>query len=540
MSSVGTKGIERAQQAAVAEIIKCGKDPAYFIRTYCKIQHPVRGTIPFKMFPFQEDAVQNFLDHRFNIILKSRQLGITTVVAAYTVWLAVFYRDKNVVVIATKLKTAQGFIRKVRHILQNLPPFLRICTFDGNMQEIRLSNGSFIQASSSSENVGRSEALSLLIIDEGAHIARADAIWTSIQPTLSTGGSAIIMSTPNGVGGLFYDLYTAAEAKRNDFHPTKLAWDVHPERDQAWFETESRQLGQRKRVLQELLCQFVGSGDTYIQNEEMLWLGQTRNDPSVDPDNKDVWIWRHPKQGHKYVISADVSRGDSKDFSTFHIIDVNDMEVAAEYKGKLTPDRLGDLMDSYGRTYNNALACPEQNSFGYMTASRLKTLKYPNLFYMNAPKGRMSSYIPGPEEVPGFKTDMRTRAIALSKLESAFRRRSFRSYSSRLIEELDTFIWVGERAMAMRGKHDDLVMSLAIGLYVLDAVYGEGTVDCKGDVALLRAMSISSRPLKEAQESQTPSLTPPDPNQRPAILTPNYKRASDPIPELLDLRWLFR
>src|SRR5579863_1716271 len=165
-----------------AEIIKCGQNPAYFIRTYCKIKHPVRGTVPFKMYPFQEDCVRDFLKHRYNVILKSRQMGITTISAAYAAWLAYFHRDKNIMILATKLKTASGFIRKVRDILNGLPSLLKLCQHDGNMQEIRFSNGSFISASTSSSSAGRSEALSLLIIDEAAHIPKAEDLWTGLLP----------------------------------------------------------------------------------------------------------------------------------------------------------------------------------------------------------------------------------------------------------------------------------------------------------------------------------------------------------------------
>ena len=98
----------------VNEIIKCGKDPSYFLNKYVKIQHPQRGTIPFKTYQFQDDCLKDFVDHRFNVILKSRQLGLSTLSAAYAAWLAIFYKDKNVLVIATKLSVAMNFIKKVK------------------------------------------------------------------------------------------------------------------------------------------------------------------------------------------------------------------------------------------------------------------------------------------------------------------------------------------------------------------------------------------------------------------------------------------
>lgn len=531
---------DRSRQLHINEIVKCGKDPIHFIENYCKVQHPTRGTVPFKLYDFQKDCIEQFIEHRFNIILKSRQLGISTISAAYAVWLALFYRDKNILVIATKLSTAVNFIKKVKKMMESLPPWLLISSFESNRQEVRFANGSIIQASTTSSNAGRSEAISLLIVDEAAFISNFEELWTSIYPTLSTGGNAIILSTPNGVGGLYYDLYTAAEAKKNDFNPIKLSWDLHPERDQAWFEEQSRQLGSRKRVLQELLCQFIGSGDTFFQNEEMLWLTSLKTEPSKDPENKDLWVWKSPVSGHRYIISADVARGDAKDFSTFHIIDVDAAEVVVEYCGKRAPDKLADLIDEWGRRYYNALACPEQNTFGYQTCSQLKLKKYPKLFYMNAPKGRLENYLPTAEEIPGFKTDLNTRRIALSKLETIVRRRKLRTYSSRLMQELDTFIWEGEKARPMRGKHDDLIVSLAIGVYVMDAVYGEGTGDFVADAILLGHISKSSRPLKEP-DGMKPDVPQQKNNEiRAPILTSGYRKVNAPIPGTIDFNWLFK
>ena len=181
----------------VEEIIKCGKDPIYFFNTYVKIQHPTRGLVPFDTFPFQDDCVQDFIDHKFNIILKSRQLGISTLSAAYAVWLSLFYKEQSILIIATKQKVAQNIIRKVKTILSNIPSWLYITKVVGNnKQEVEFSNGSIIKAVPTSDDAGRSEALSLLIIDEAAFIKNFDTLWTGLYSTLSTGGRAIILSTP--------------------------------------------------------------------------------------------------------------------------------------------------------------------------------------------------------------------------------------------------------------------------------------------------------------------------------------------------------
>ena len=115
-----------SKEEVVAEVIKAGKNPTYFINNYAKISHPQRGLIPFKTYDFQSDLIDTFQDNRFTVVLKARQLGISTISAAYIAWLMLFHRDKNVLVIATKFQTAANLVKKVKAIHKHLPPWLRI------------------------------------------------------------------------------------------------------------------------------------------------------------------------------------------------------------------------------------------------------------------------------------------------------------------------------------------------------------------------------------------------------------------------------
>ncbi len=249
-------GYQLSKKQIVQEIIKCGKDPTHFINNYVKISHPLEGQIPFKTFDFQADLLEDFNDYRFNIVLKARQLGISTIVAAYVAWMMVFHRDKNILVIATKFGTATNLVKKVKSMIKNLPDWIRIAEVSiDNRASFELSNGSQIKASSTSGDAGRSEALSLLVVDEAAHVEGLDELWTGLYPTLSTGGRCIALSTPNGVGNWFHQTYIDAETENNDFHPTNLPWDVHPDRDQEWFNKETRNMS-RRQIAQELECNF--------------------------------------------------------------------------------------------------------------------------------------------------------------------------------------------------------------------------------------------------------------------------------------------
>lgn len=478
----------------VDEIIKCGKDPRYFIKSYVKIQHPLKGLIPFKTYPYQDDCIEEFNKHRFNIVLKSRQLGLSTVTAAYAVWQAIFYQQKNILVIATKLLTANNFIKKVKTIIDSLPPWLLVPKLIGESKTtISFNNGSQIKAIPTSPDAGRSEALSLLIVDEAAFIRDFGEIWTGLYPTLSTGGAAIIISTPNGMTGTgqqYYRMWVEADSGQNNFNTIRLPWDVHPEHDATWFENEKRNLGTPQRIAQELLCDFQASGDTFIQLGDLARLRDGLFDPSIKDGH--VWVWQLPRPGKKYVISADVARGNAADYSTFEVFEYETGEQCAEYMGKTPPDKFGELLVEWGKKYNDALLIPENNTYGYMTCLQIRALNYPKLYFA-ASKGDPFNYTPSDGDTPGFSTNTKTRAQILSRLEEAIRNNHCRIYSRRLYEQLHAFVWTNGKAAASADSHDDLVIAAAIGVWLIS-----GGDRVTSDTAIIQAMlnstSVVSRP----------------------------------------------
>ena len=483
------------KQLQVKEIIKCGKDPNYFFKNYLKIQHPVRGLIPFETYEFQDDCVEDFLEHRFNIVLKSRQLGLSTLVAAYAVWMAIFQKEKNILIIATKLTVAQNFITKVKTMIRSLPKWMILADIvENNKQKIRFSHGSQIQAIPTSEDAGRSEALSLLIVDEAAFVRNFDTIWTGIYPTISTGGRVIILSTPNGVGGQYHKLYVDAESGLNEFNAINLPWNVHPERDDEWFEKTTKNMNKRQ-IAQEYLCDFATSGETFLDNNTLEWLrGQVKPPVERQGYDRNVWVWKYPLSANNYILSADVSRGDSKDYSTFHIIDTDTSEIVAEYKGKIRPDNFAELINEFGLKYNKALVCPENNSYGYATILKLQDLKYPKLYYRKKKQVYIGDYVPpSSADVAGFNTNGKTRSTVLAKLEELLRNRQLLSYSSRFYEELKVFTWNTGRAQARSGFNDDLVMSLAIGSWLFDGASEYSKSNAGLNEAMLAAMSKKER-----------------------------------------------
>ena len=484
------------KQEKVTEILKCGKDPGYFINKYIQIQHPVKGRIPFNTFDFQDDVINNMQTHRFNIVLKSRQLGLSTIAAAYSAWFALFHKDKNILVIATKLPTAINFIKKVKVAIANIPDWLIMGSITANKQSVNFSNGSQIVAIPTSEDAGRSEALSLLIVDEAAFIRGFEDIWTGLWPTISTGGRAFILSTPNGVGGAYYDTWVGAESGQNNFNPIKLPWYIHPEHDEAWFKEETKGFSKRK-IAQEMLCDFLSSGDTFLQPEDLEFLREEIKEPIArEGDDKNVWIWKHPVPETRYVISADVARGDAADYSTFHIINADNNEVVVEYMGKIPPEKLANLIDVWGRKYNDALACPENNTFGYFTCVWLRDNGYPRLYYNHKNGGSGDPFgfnQPDTGKLPGFSTQGTTRPQILTKLEELLRNKQLKIYSQRFYTQLQTFVWINSRPVALKGSNDDLIMSLAIGSWLLEGTSTTADNDVAHTYAMLNATKRYSR-----------------------------------------------
>ena len=476
----------------VKEVVKSGKNPVYFINTYCKIPHPGKGLIPFKTYDFQSDLVNDLALHRFIVVLKARQLGISTITAAYVAWLVLFHRDKNVLIVATKLSTAANLVKKVKIILKNLPEWIRISDFAvDNRNSIELKNGSQVKASSTSGDAGRSEALSLLVIDEAAHIDGLDDLWTGLYPTISTGGRCIAISTPNGVGDWFHEAYVGAESGENEFFPVSLGWDKHPDRDDKWFEVETKNMSKRQ-IAQEYECNFNTSGDTVIHPDDIIRIkGMIREPTHRVGFDRNTWIWEEPKDENTYLLVADVARGDGADSSTFHVFKLETMEIICEYKGKPTPDIFAEIINSSGLQYNNAMVVIENNSVGYHVLEKLKEKEYSNLYHS---KKGSHKYVEqhvaegNSSVVPGFTTSMKTRPLIIAKFEEFIRNKVITIYSKRLANELDTFIWKNGRPEAQRSYNDDLIMAASIGCWVRDTAIIENKRDIEYKKAFLNAM----------------------------------------------------
>ena len=460
------------------EYLKCASDPVHFMKKYCFIQHPQRGRIQFSLYPFQEKVLSLFQDNPYSIILKSRQLGISTLTAGFSLWMMIFNKDKNILCIATKQDTAKNMVTKVKFMYENLPSWLKVDSDENNKLTLRLKNGSQIKATSAASDAGRSEAVSLLLIDEAAFIENIGEIWASAQQTLATGGGCIALSTPYGTGNWFHQTWVRAEEKANDFLPIRLPWFVHPERDQAWRDRQDELLGDPRMAAQECDCDFSTSGDVvfypeYIEFYEKTYIKDPLERRGAD---RNLWVWEPCDYSRTYMVVADVARGDGKDYSAFHIIDVENNVQVAEYRGQLGTKEYGHLLVGIATEYNEALLVIENNSIGWSTIQTVIDRGYQNLYY--SPKSGevradsyFEQYMDTSRMVAGFTMSSRVRPMVISKFQEYLSDKGVTFQSKRLLEEMKTFIWRNGRPEAQQGYNDDLVMSFGTAMYMRDTAF---------------------------------------------------------------------
>ena len=432
-----------------SEYLKCAKDPVHFMRKYCYIQHPQRGRIQFNLYPFQDKVLTLWRDNPYSIVLKSRQLGISTLSAGYSLWLMTFHKDKNILCIATKQETAKNMVTKVKFMYENLPSWLKISAAENNKLNLRLDNGSQIKATSASSDAGRSEAVSLLLIDEAAFIDNIGEIWASAQQTLATGGGCIALSTPYGTGNWFHQTWTRAEA--------------------------AELLGDPRMAAQECECDFSTSGDIVFYNEYMEYYEKSFIKDPLERRGVDqnLWVWETPDYTRSYMVVADVSRGDGKDYSAFHVMDIENNVQVAEYKGQINTKDYGHLLVGIASEYNEAMLIIENANVGWATIQVALDRNYQNLYY--SPKSdqpNVNSYFDKYQDhsrmVPGFTMSSRTRPMVIGKFQEYISDQGVTIQSKRLIEEMKTFIWRNGRPEAQSGYNDDLVMAFGIAMYIRD------------------------------------------------------------------------
>ena len=531
------------------EYIKCKQDIKYCIETYFTILVGSQR-IPLKLFPYQRDVIDAYENYTLNITSKTRQTGFSTLTSCYLVHKIIFNNFFKVVVISKTLKDSKDFLKMIKDILNDARekfPWL-IPGYEepgGNRQEsITLSTGSLVKAEAATEDSGRgTPGLTAVVVDECAFIDRKSPnkmseIWSAVSPALaSVKGKAIIISTPKGSSGWYYD--TFMNAKKLGFNVISCHWTLHPiynkgtyqwiqdetkpeggylkfyneewpetifDKDAAtyievkketypfiidgkvrspWYDLESSKLGERLARC-ELDCVFVGTGGEVLSPELLRDLKIFADSTTFsNPFSHLKGIYTKYKEykpynpAHKYILSADVATGDGEDYSAFTVIDITALEVVATYKDQPLPSAFAAVIFTIGKRYGGCVAVIENAGGGGTTLQDLKVMGYNSIYYSTLQKKDPS-------------TGMKKRKIGLwpsedvrwqggDKLEDMIRLRKLIIPCADIVEEAYTWIWDkdGKRRHAPQ-KNDDLLMALQHGVWYAFYVYNRAERNRKG------------------------------------------------------------
>lgn len=422
----------------IKEHLRCSKDPIYFIETYCKIVSLDKGIIEFKMFPYQRRLIEAIHHNKNTIGRMGRQLGKSTILAAYVCWYVLFNSNKTAAILANKQAIAKEIFARVQFMIEYLPKWLQQGVTEWNKTSFVLENGSRCIAAASSPSAVRGMSINFLMLDEFAHLPPnlAEEFIASVFPTISSAETSklAIVSTPNGLNH-YYKLWTDAENKVNDFIPVMGHWKEHPNRDQAWADKQLAALGEIM-YNQEVEVSFIGSSYTLINGNKLS------NLVYVNPmyTQNGLEIHEKPIQEHNYVMTVDVARGRHQDYSAFSIIDITQTpyEVVGTFKDNtISTLELPHLIINTARQFNNAHILVEINDLGEEVSNTLwYDYEYENV-YMT--KGNTLSQTKG---YPGVRTTSKVKNLGCSVLKDLIEKDQLLVNSFRIIEELSRFVLV--------------------------------------------------------------------------------------------------
>lgn len=442
----------------VKTLAKVVQDVFYF-SLFIFVVHPVRGKVHFDLYPYQKAVLYQFVKDRFNIILKFRQAGITELISMYCLWLAMYHPNKKINIISIKDTTAKKVLKKIKYMYKNLPLYLQVPIVNGRTGEygsssmIEFNNGSFIESIPTSSEAGRSESLSLLVIDEAAIVRWADQIWAAAFPTLSTGGSAIVNSTPYGIGNFYHSKWVDAIAGGNEFIPIRLFWRMHPERDIEWYNQMSTALGP-KRTAQEIDGDFLSSGNSVFDLMDIKAIEDCLSEfPIIKRRYNGQYLqFNEPELDKNYFIGADVATGRATDYSSFTCMDKVGEEVAV-YKGRMSVDKYARLLGDTGQLFNWATLAPESNDVGLAVTSMLQAEGYPKLYYFQKMVKKKGKTRPEVDTAPGWLTTSKNRPVIIDGLEADIRNDVITCKDPFFVYEAKTFIYDSLGRPVAMGKH---------------------------------------------------------------------------------------
>jgi len=469
---------ESFTEEQIREFAKCADPitgPEYFMSHYFYIQHPVKGRMLYAPFDYQKRLISTYHENRFSIALMPRQTGKSTSAAGYLLWYAMFIPDSTILIAAHKFTGSQEIMQRIRYAYESVPDFIRAGATSYNKGSIDFDNGSRIISATTTENTGRGLSISLLYADEFAFVRPTIGreFWTSISPTLATGGKCIITSTPNSDEDQFATLWKGANKQFDEFgNPTdkgingfkafRSYWNEHPDRDEAWAIQQRAQLGD-ERFRREMDCEFIIWDETLINPSFLIELqGQ---DP-IERQGQVRW-YKKPEAQYTYVVALDPSLGTGGDPSAIQIFELPTFKQIGEWQHNRTPiqQQIGILTEitkylAETVSNNNIYYSVENNTIGEAALISISEIGEENIrgIFLSEPRSSGG----GRRYRKGFNTTNSSKISACAKLKNLIESRRMMINSRPLISELKTFVAHGTSYAAKPGESDDLVMSLVL------------------------------------------------------------------------------
>ena len=466
----------------IIEFVKCKDDPVYFTEKYIKIVNVDEGLVGFSMYKFQKKLIRNFHKHRFNICKMPRQTGKSTTVVSYLLHYAIFNDNVNIGILANKAATARDLLGRLQLAYENLPSWMQQGIIAWNKGSMELENGSKIIAASTSASAVRGMSFNIIFLDEFAFVQNhlADDFFASVYPTISSGKSTkvIIVSTPHGMNH-FYRMWHDAERGQNEYCPTEVHWSEVPGRDAKWKEQTIKNTSKQQFAI-EFECEFLGSVDTLISAAKLKALVYEQ---PVEQNGK-LNVYERPFEKRDYIVTVDVARGISKDYSAFIVADITEFpyKVVATYRdNEVKPMIFPSIIYDVAKGYNNAYVLCEVNDIGDQVASILfYDLEYENLL-MVAMRGRagqiVGSGFSGVKTQLGVKMSQVTKKLGCSNLKTLVEDDKLTFCDYNIISELTTFIQKRQSFEAEEGCNDDLAMCLVIFAWLVAQDYFKEMTD---------------------------------------------------------------
>lgn len=466
----------------------------YFCSNYWNIKHPELGRIKFEMREAQIETMRIWMSERYSVVLKARQIGFSTLAAAYAFWLAYFHPDRFIIMLSRTEREAMKLLSKSKYGYKFLPQWMKERgprQVTEHQLKMVFDNESAIESLPSGSDPARGESVYLVIVDEWAFLPNPEEAWASIEPVADVGGRVIGLSTANGSGNFFHSLWVGSQTGANQFTGIFFPWDAG-DRDDDWYEIKARnmqpwQLHQEYPRFPEEA--FVKSGNpvfdidmldsfpTIEPTEGYLHIYSDRNVEFRHVEGGELHIWDFPNPESVYVIGADVAEGLSHgDYSSAHIIDAAQGVVVAHWHGHIEPDLFGELLSELGWWYNTALLGIENNNHGLTSLKAAQKLGYKNLYRQR----RLQQRTPEQTEVLGWRTTVTTKPLAIDELSASLRDGTLEVFCARTIAELRTFVRKQNGKMA-GSPHDDRTISLAIANQMLKYVW---LPEYRGDVSV--------------------------------------------------------